>query len=430
MSEVDVDVDLSQEETQPRSRRRKSRLSFTSTTHKPTTEEIEDNRSCFKIPSFYKEQGYSVEELSKTTSVAVKYGIKLVPPPGSALRPLWKCLFPGCFEQGNWLKLAKGTTANATGHLIAKHGIISNKTMAQKRNKKQRTQNIQVNDKLLTRDPARYYALIVACLVVKKNVPLDFGLCKEFAMAVGRGYHPVRPEVVKRSLLEFYVCIKELLSTEVQTAKNFFKIPFIHLSVDVYKNALLNVSFLGIRISFVDPGFRSLGGEPSKTIRSFNLGVRAFTPNSEHRSEKQVSDLLFDWTRRTLRDYGLDTTDVLCATSDSGSDIKRVFEKKFKVPREWCLPHLIHRAIQDAFGSSSKDKAKSKNQEAYQITKDMRRVIEFFNKSPKATQCLREEQSDEFGKIMKLVNFAHQRWSSACRMYEDFLKNFAILQQY
>ena len=66
--------------------------------------------------------------------------------------------------------------ANATGHLIAKHGIISNKTMAQKRNKKQLTQNIQVNDKLLTRDPARYCALIVACLVMKKNVSLDFGL--------------------------------------------------------------------------------------------------------------------------------------------------------------------------------------------------------------------------------------------------------------
>ena len=68
MSEVDVDVDLSQEETQPRSRRWKSTLSFISTTHKPTTaEDIEDNRSCFKITSFYKEQGYGVEELSKTT---------------------------------------------------------------------------------------------------------------------------------------------------------------------------------------------------------------------------------------------------------------------------------------------------------------------------------------------------------------------------
>ena len=40
----------------------------------------------------------------------------------------------------------------------------------------------------------------------------------------------------------------------------------------------------------------------------------------------------------------------------AGSDMKRVLEKKLKITRELCQPHLIHLVIQDAFGSSSKDK--------------------------------------------------------------------------
>ena len=62
--------------------------------------------------------------------------------------------------------------------------------------------------------------------------------------------------------------------------------------------------------------------------------------------------------------------------------------------------------------------------------KDMRRIIESFNKSLKGTQCLQQQQRDEFGKTIKLVNFAYQRWSFACRMYGVFLKNFTILQQF
>ena len=127
-----------------------------------------------------------------------------------------------------------------------------------------------------------------------------------------------------------------------------------------------------------------------------------------------------------MNDYELSPENVLNATTDGGSDIKRLIEKKIGVPREWCLPHLIHLAVQDAFGVS----VRSKNKTVADITKDMRRVIEFINKSPKVTQRLREAQRAELGQTFKLVNFAHQRWTSASRMYRGFLRSFSIIHEY
>ena len=391
-----------------------------------TLSDIEANRKAFILPERFAELGYTVQPLPRrTSSIAHLYGIKLVPTESSRLNPVWKCLFTNCFENDKCIKLGKGTTANATGHLFYCHGIQSSKTLAMKENRRQHKTKTHVNKGLRTDDPQRFYSLAITKLIIRKNLPLDVGETKEIAMIAGEQFRQIRAEVVKRCLLEYYLHIKGLLKAELRGVQDWYKsLPFLQLAADVYKNSLLNKSFLGLRIAFVDPKFYSIDG--TTPAKSFNLAIRGFQPSFDDRNSSKLSDLLYSWTRDILNDYELSTANVLTATTDGGSDIKRLIEKKLFVAREWCLPHLIHLAVQDAFGVS----ARSKNNIVAHITKDMRRVIEFVNKSPKVTQRLREAQEAELGQTFKLVNFAHQRWTSASRMYRGFLRSFSIIHEY
>lgn len=432
---VDVDSDLNfygddnNSVQQVPTQRRRSRLGVPAVfadINQETWTDLQANRDSFVLPEKYEDLGYRVQPLPpRTYSVALQYGVRLVPPESSKLNPVWKCLFSECFNNEKfWLKLGKGTTANATGHLLHRHGIQSKKTLVMKQNKRQRVRGARVNKSLLTQDPQRFYALAVTKLIVAKNLTLDFGETKELASIIGQGFRQVRSEVIKRSLLEFYVYVRNLLAAELQKAQQCFEVPFLHLSADVYKNTLVNQSFLGIRVAFVDSQYRAL--QSPVVTKSFNLGIRSFRPSSQHRKTNQVSDLLHVWANSIFTEYNLIPKAILTATTDGGSDIKRLIEKKIGIPREWCLPHLIHLAVQDAFGVS----VKCKNRPVFEITRDIRRVIEFFNKSQKATQALREAQISDLGRPLKLVNFAHQRWASACRMYGCFLRSFSVLQEY
>ena len=99
-------------------------------------------------------------------------------------------------------------------------------------------------------------------------------------------------------------------------------------------------------------------------LKTLNLAIRGFQPSFDDRNSLKLSDLLYGWTKDILNDYELSPGNVLNATTDGGSNPKRLIERKLCVAREWCLPHFIHLAVQDAFGVS----AKSKNNMVAHIT--------------------------------------------------------------
>jgi hypothetical protein len=82
-----------------------------------------------------------------------------------------------------------------------------------------------------------------------------------------------------------------------------------------------------------------------------------------------------------LQEFEVDAeADVLTSCTDSGSNVKRALEVVFPTHREWCVSHLFHLALADAFRSSV-DPSKTKNTEVCELMNACCKVIETVNKS-------------------------------------------------
>ena len=155
-------------------------------------------------------------------------------------------------------------------------------------------------------------------------------------------------------------------------------------------------------------------------FQGYDLAVRVFDPSSRERDSERISTLLAIWTNRVLQEYGLSAEDFVTATSDAGSDVKRLLENCLKVPREWCVAHIINCALVESF---------SKLEAAESLMKDMKRVVNHMKRSPNALTELREDQEKK-GFQNKPTLFAYQRWESSSKMFEFFRKNFESLYAY
>lgn len=78
-------------------------------------------------------------------------------------------------------------------------------------------------------------------------------------------------------------------------------------------------------------------------------------------TELKASDVLLKWTESALAEHGLTGDDIFSSTSDSGSDIKRMFDHLFEAEWAWCVPHMANRALADAVRTHV-DPSKSKKQ--------------------------------------------------------------------
>jgi len=103
--------------------------------------------------------------------------------------------------------------------------------------------------------------------------------------------------------------------------------------------------------------------------------------------------------------------DVLTSCTDSGSDIKRALEQVFPTMREWCVSHLTHLALADAFGSHVNHK-KSKNNEMREFISQCRKMVETVNKSKVLKSIFEANILTDFGRIIKLQNSPSHHWSA------------------
>jgi hypothetical protein len=81
-----------------------------------------------------------------------------------------------------------------------------------------------------------------------------------------------------------------------------------------------------------------------------------------------------------LAEYDLTLDDFFSATSDSGSDVKRLFTVLFPGARwSWCIPHCLNVALKEAFGA--KEGTGSKNVEARELLKLIKREVTHLSQS-------------------------------------------------
>uniref|UniRef100_A0A6S7ZVB6 HAT C-terminal dimerisation domain-containing protein n=1 Tax=Aplanochytrium stocchinoi TaxID=215587 RepID=A0A6S7ZVB6_9STRA len=188
----------------------------------------------------------------------------------------------------------------------------------------------------------------------------------------------------------------------------------------------MKLKFIGIRISF------NLPCEKKNPFHTYSLAVRPFhrqfkQKRTEDADQKRMSELLYDWCEKTLHSYGLEMKNIISGTSDSGSDVKRMFTLIENASWEWCIPHIISRVCIDSFGASI-NKDKSKNKEAREVVDKIKKVLETVNKGTKIKEIL-DELNESSERYRKMLSYAPQRWQSLGRVVDRVLENWEELRE-
>ena len=89
--------------------------------------------------------------------------------------------------------------------------------------------------------------------------------------------------------------------------------------------------------------------------------------------------------------------------------------------REWCISHLMNRALIDTFGAQL-DRTKCTNKRAREVFDACRKVVEKVHKSEPLAAAFEEEVRSEFGRFFKLLNSPAHRWSSMEDVLSRLLK--------
>jgi hypothetical protein len=208
---------------------------------------------------------------------------------------------------------------------------------------------------------------------------------------------------MRKHYIEHLVTIKEHIINEIQAAKDRYDVPFISLSLDLIQSEGQNKKLMGVKVSYV------FGG----SIKTWNLAVRAYNPNHEdYGAGKQASELIMDWCKIILNKYTISTHQhILTSCTDSGFDIKRAIKKVLPTIREWCISHLTHLALADAFGSHV-DPKKSKNPDMRTVLTKCWKIVEKVNKSKKLREIIEKYMKHDHGSAVKLKNSPSHRWSA------------------
>ena len=123
------------------------------------------------------------------------------------------------------------------------------------------------------------------------------------------------------------------------------------------------------------------------------LQIKVYNPSPEILGEaSKASDVLLVWLKGVLKEHRLNLTDIYSATSDSGSDIKRLLSVLLPGEWAWCVPHMANRALIEAM-DKDENPAKSKNKDARDVIKKVKCVVEHFNKSAKMDAKFKDLQA-------------------------------------
>jgi hypothetical protein len=201
-------------------------------------------------------------------------------------------------------------------------------------------------------------------------------------------------------------------------------LPSLAIFIDLWEDKFCAKKFLGIRVRYLDESWQ---------MRSKLLSLRFFSPSSQLRENHQLSSLLTMWVNSCLGEYGLATRYCVGAVSDSGSDVKRCCRAKdcMHLPWEWCGPHLLNRALVDAVGWTEGGREGGREGGARGLLMEVRKVIKHISKSTTMKVLFDETHLEMYGKSLKLVLFAMNRWSSAEKCIRRVLRDFIpILRSY
>jgi hypothetical protein len=214
---------------------------------------------------------------------------------------------------------------------------------------------------------------------------------------------------IRKLHVELYTTCKKIIIMSLAEARSFFTIKYLSLYLDLINSKMSNQKYLALRVCFNTSTRFNIG---------YNLAVCRFAPTTDEHQAKQLSTILHKWSLGVLKEFGIKVMlDVLTSTSDSGSDVKRTLDILIDAWWEWCISHLIHLALTEAF-STSIDPNNSKNVDARCFFQRIKKVIEVVNKSKYLQGALEEAMLELLETYLKLLSSPQHRWSSTSLVLE------------
>jgi hypothetical protein len=176
---------------------------------------------------------------------------------------------------------------------------------------------------------------------------------------------------IRKLHVELYTTCKKIIIMPLVEARSFFTIKYLSLYLDLIKSKMSNQKYLALRVCF-------------NTLTRFNIGynlvVRRFAPTTDEHQAEQLFTILHEWFSGVFEEFDIKVMlDVLTSTSDLGSDVKYTLDILIDAWWEWCISHLIHLALMEAFGTSI-DPNNSKSVDACCFFQRIKKVIEVVNK--------------------------------------------------
>lgn len=241
----------------------------------------------------------------------------------------------------------RSTTSNFQRHLETRHFI--NNPSSSKKLEARDNFSIEVekfkSSVLFQEDQTFFAEIFWAFLTIICYIPFNFveKVYPRIFFEIFGGYiQKLSTKRLKHRIYEIYSSVHH----EVCSALNgITKLKRIALSVDKWKCKTSNQNYIGIRIFFVNDEFQ---------FNSFLLSIRHFSPSEHDRYSKKnnLAFLLLRWVLQVLGEFGIEEYHLFSATTDAGSDIKSMILNNLGIAWEWCIAHLINRAVIFSFNSS------------------------------------------------------------------------------
>jgi len=359
-------------------------------------------------------KGAAIKDLKKTTSFLNQCGVCLI---DKDTIEWFIYLLDPCFnfKKPVVIKCTKTGASNACTHLDKKHYITSSKTMATNKKLAHIKKQLDLSDPAFKKDPKRWFEVQLGAWSVEHSISYNaFTTCRW--QLIGRqlpvGEGGMKSINIRKLHVELYTTCKKIIIMSLVEARSFFTIKYLSLYMDLIKNKMSNQKYLALRMCFNTSTRFNIG---------YNLAVRRFTPTTDERQAKQLSTILHEWSSGVLEEFGIKVMlDVLTSTLDSGSDVKRTLDILIDAWWEWCISHLIHLALTEAFGTSI-DPNNNKNVDARYFFQKIKKVIEAVNKSENLQGAFEEAMLEFLETYLKLLNLQQHRWSSTALVLERIL---------
>lgn len=221
-------------------------------------------------------------------------------------------------------------------------------------------------------------------------------------------YKPPARSTVTELLLDLYVYVREeIKATIVKLRGQFHGLPFLHVVTDMWSERHGSGSYGSVVVSFICPD--------AVEARELQLGVSPFIGVHTH---LRISE----WVMRRLAYFGIQSSDVSSATTDSGSNVRKaMLDSDFHwVP---CAAHAVHNAVKTAIGATGAapptgevtqqpPRKQSSNPAAHHLMGRVRKLINHFHKSSKSVAILDGLPFPGDESPRHLLPYCHTRWGS------------------